>query len=273
MKISNPIKDSIGETLFITLYMKSLESKKKNPIINDPKACDLVSYINYDFSKYKDAIRSSVGVAVRTKHFDGIVKSYIEDHYDPIVVSIGCGLDTRYYRIGSLAKKAIFYDLDIDEVIKLRRQLITPAENNYYISSSMLDPKWMDKLKEKHPSGDFIFIIEGILMYFEEEEVKSVFQNLASKFSKSEIHFDIVNEWLSKNSHIHDSVKHTNAKFKFGTNDDKLFEKYSRFLVHTKSYLYSDFKEWKRVGLLKNFLMQVIPRYKYAGRMLSYIIK
>lgn len=41
----------------------------------------------------------------------------------------------------------------------------------------------MDDLKEKHPESSFIFIIEGVLMFFYEDQVRSVLHNLAERFS------------------------------------------------------------------------------------------
>ncbi|MDR1565801.1 MAG: class I SAM-dependent methyltransferase [Treponema sp.] len=56
----------------------------------------------------------------------------IETHPHPIVVLIGCGLDARVQRLGNVAKKAVFYELDIEEVINFRKQLLPPVENEYY---------------------------------------------------------------------------------------------------------------------------------------------
>ena len=41
-KISLNLQDEIADTLLITLYAKSVETQKKNPLINDQTACELV---------------------------------------------------------------------------------------------------------------------------------------------------------------------------------------------------------------------------------------
>ncbi len=41
-KIKVNIKDSIADTLFITLFAKAVESEKSNPLISDKVACELV---------------------------------------------------------------------------------------------------------------------------------------------------------------------------------------------------------------------------------------
>lgn len=258
------IADSIGETLLITLYMKYLESQKTDPILMDKVACDLVNRIDYDFAKYDQSISSAVIVALRANYFDEMLKSFINKSQNPGVVIIGCGLDSRYDRIGELANKGMFYQLDIPEVIEIRKELIPVHQNETYLSASMLDTKWMDELSQKHPNGQFLFIIEGVFMYFSKENVQSVFQNLSKRFPKSELLFDIVNVWMSKNSDVHDAVKLTNAQFLYGTDEDREMEQWAGNLELISSKLFTDFKEWKRMGLQEDIFK--------AGRMLNYRI-
>jgi O-methyltransferase involved in polyketide biosynthesis len=246
------IKDAIGETLLITLYMKCLESRKPDSIITDKIACELVNKIDYDFSKYDKAINSSVGVAIRANYFDEMLQSFIKRTQNAVIVIIGCGLDSRYERIGQFAEKASFYQLDIPEVMQLREQFIPAHKNEIYLSSSMLETQWMDEIKLAHPDGQLVF------------------KNLAERFSNSELLFDIVNIWMSKNSHIHDSVKMTKAKFIFGTDDDKEMESWEENLQHVSTKLFGDFKKFKRVGFIRIMLMKLIPTLKYSGRMLHY---
>ena len=189
-----------------------------------------------------------------------------------MVVLIGCGLDARVQRIGNIAGKAVFYELDIEEVINLRRQLLPPAENEHYIAASMLATGWMDELRAKHSSGDFIFIIEGVLMYFSEAGNKFVFTALAERFRGAEIHFDMLNKWMSTKSSIHDTVSRTNAKFVFGINDEKEIEQWHPALKHKRTYLFNEFKGWRRMGFVLTTLMSIIPVMKTSSRLMTYAI-
>jgi methyltransferase (TIGR00027 family) len=270
-KLENSLSDDIAETLYITLNMKAKESERKNSLLNDPIASKLVESIDYDFSKFDNAIKSLIGVAIRSSYFDDCVRSHIFGSGNPVVVLIGCGLDARYHRINDVSEKGFFYELDIPEVIRLREQLIPPEYNEGYIPKSMLDYSWMDELKDKHPNGDFIFVIEGVLMYFDENNVRDFFTNLSNRFNDSEIYFDVVNVWLSKNSHLHDTVKQTNASFKWGLDDDKALETWNNKLQHISTKLYCDFKEWNKVGIQAQ-IMKLLPFLKYGGRLLHYHI-
>ncbi|ACF13462.1 O-methyltransferase domain protein [Chloroherpeton thalassium ATCC 35110] len=269
-KIKLNIQDSVADTLLITLYTKSIESKKKDPLIVDETACELVEKIDYDFSKYKDSPASTTGVAIRSTHFDNVVKKFIEQHPLPIVVLVGCGLDSRVQRIGSIAQKALFYELDLEEVINIRKALIPPGKNERYIAASMLTTDWMDDLKSQHPCGDFLFVIEGVLMYFNEPDNQFVFRELAKRFPGAQIHFDMLNKWMSTKSSMHETVKKTNATFKFGIDDEKEIEKWQPSLRHVRTYLFHEFRGWTRMGLLLSILMSVVPTFKTSSRILAY---
>jgi methyltransferase (TIGR00027 family) len=191
---------------------------------------------------------SGIGTSIRVHHFDDKVSDFIAKHQQPVVVLIGCGLDTRYQRLSN-SKRAVFYELDLPEVIKLRQILLPAKSNQKYISASMLDTEWMDMLASSHPQGNFIFVIEGVLMYFQKNQVKSVICNLASRFSGSEIHFDAVSEWTCKHSKLHDTIKHMNADFIWGLNDAAEIECWNQNIRHRDTLYYMDVE--KKGGVLK----------------------
>ena len=172
MKRKYEFKNIVAETLLIPLYMRAKESRRKDAILKDKMAEQLIACIEYDYSKFDGAKLSEVGCVVRGRYFDD---------------AVGCGLDTRCQRIHRENDPTKYYELDLPEVISLRRELIPEPEYDTYISSSLLETKWLECLKTQHPDCDFIFIIEGVLMYFYEEQVKAVLHNIASHFSGGEV--------------------------------------------------------------------------------------
>ena len=158
-------KSIVAETLLIPLYMRAQESRRKDAILRDEMAEYLVENIEYDYTRFDGAKMSEIGCVVRGRYFDDAVRRFIVSHKNPIVVNVGCGLDTRYQRIGK-QEQALFYEMDLPEVIELRKTLIPEPERDKYIAGSLLEKKWIDELRTKHPEGNFIFVIEGVLMYF-----------------------------------------------------------------------------------------------------------
>ncbi len=253
--------------MFIPLLRRSRETQHPKAIIRDVQAVEMVNRLDYDFSKYKNASFSATGTVIRARHFVQKVTTFISENRNAVVVNIGCGLDARFYRISN-RNDAVTYELDLPEVIDLREKLLPAQNNDRYLRASMLETEWMDNLILKHPDSRFIFIIEGVLMYFPEEQVKSVIQNLAIRFHGGELHFDTVSKLLSKQSHRHDAVKYAQAKFQWGIDDEQEIEKWASNIRHIETKLYMN-QEKSRWGI-KGFIARRIPAFLYGSKLLHY---
>ena len=65
------------ETLLIPLYCKSLESKKKLPIISDNKAIEIVTKIKYDYTQLKILKQTYITICMRAKKLDNYVREFL----------------------------------------------------------------------------------------------------------------------------------------------------------------------------------------------------
>lgn len=211
-------KDNVSETLLINVYMRHLDFKGAAPILNDPFSSAVVEQIDYDFAKFDDARLSKTGTVIRAKFFDDETLRLAAEFDRPVIVQLGAGLDTRPLRLQSALPSAIFYDLDLPDVIAVRDALLPKAQNNFSLPYSMLDPSWMDELVAKHGSAGYIFILEGVSMYFEKEEFKEFFIALSQKFRGYMLSDFMSNFAVKKFDHKrHDAMRHMqNAPFKMG---------------------------------------------------------
>ena len=223
------LKDAVAETLLIPLYMRAKESKReKNKIINDPWAIELTDKVEYDYSKFDGAKLSAVGCVVRCWCLDNVVRRFCSSHVNPVIVNVACGLDARYQRTIEANSQIPFYSLDLPEVITLRKRLLPEADMETYIASSLFETKWMDELNKKHPNGSFLFIMEGVLMYFHKKDIKKLFANLSARFPECEIWFDACGSISVKHQDKHDSVKKVSARFNWAINDGHDIEKWDK---------------------------------------------
>lgn len=267
------LDNDVAKTLLIPLYMRYKESNRKDNFFFDQIACQLVDKLDYDFSIFDKATRSTVGCALRAKYFDEVTTALVNKSQKPIVVQLGCGLDSRHTRMAAnIDKEYQFYNLDLDEVIDLREKIITDPKNVINIKSSMFDLDWMQELKTKHPQADFIFVIEGVLMYFSKSQVKNLFINLANIFSNSNILCDVTSSWMVKNSRRHDAIKHTNCNFKLALDNLYEVEEWSEKISLIKTKHFTEFKQWKLTGVFKSTIMRLIPNLNNACRLVYYHI-
>lgn len=176
----------VAETLFIPLYCRALETESENPIISDPKAVEIFRKLNVKPPFQRKQLL--VMIAARTKVFDEIVKGFLSRSPDCVIVNLGCGLDTRFSRIDN--GRCTWYDLDFPEVIDIRKRFFEETERYRTIASSVLDFKWMDDVRRNHPGKSYLFLAEGLFMYLQESEVKSVVLRLRETFPGSQLAFE-----------------------------------------------------------------------------------
>ncbi|WP_321529911.1 class I SAM-dependent methyltransferase [uncultured Desulfuromonas sp.] len=264
------ITDSISETLFINIPMKAGEHARLDGILKDPFSAQLVKRLDYDFSRFASAPLSRIGVVVRARYFDEESMAFLNANKGKnlIVVHVGAGLDTRFLRIDGAGQPAVFYELDLPDVIDLREKVLPPLENEHLIRASMFETDWMDDLSARHPDGHFLFVIEGICMYFPEAKLRQFFRDLAQRFS-GEILCDLLNVWMSKNSKKHDVLKKMEAEFAFGIDDEKRIEQWHPRLHYVKTALIMK-QHPARWGFFISHFFANLPFIKKSSKMVTY---
>ncbi|MGC6175079.1 class I SAM-dependent methyltransferase [Lacrimispora sp. 38-1] len=233
----------VQETLLIPLAARAFETKSKNPRIKDVKAVEMVSKIEYDFSKF-DRKMSKEGVIARTMILDRETQKFVNEYPDVVCISIGCGLDTRYYRIRY--NQVQWYNIDFPEVIALRKKLIYENKNVHFIGKSALDISWNDDIYIEDKK--VLIIMEGLLMYFTEPEVIQLFCMIKNHFPNCTILVEIMHPFIAGCSKQHDTIKHTDAVFRWGTRSGKAMEKLCEGLHFVKEW--NLFDELKSRGVM-----------------------
>ena len=206
------------KTLFLPVWARATESKKIDPIIFDECALEIIDKVNFDFSVLTKNLQpiNQLSWIARNKRFDLIIKEFIKKNPNSTIVNIGCGLDTTYERIGE--KHIRWYDLDLPEVINLRREFLFESEVRKFISSSFMETSWFDNIPYKE---NVLFIATGVFEYFNEFEIRKFVKSVASTFKNSEMFFDvtspkgvqIANSVIKQSGFSHESF------FKWGLTD------------------------------------------------------
>ncbi len=179
---------SVQKTLFMPVWARAVETKKTEPILVDETAIEIIEKIDYDFDSLAKNINelSQISWVARCKKYDEIINYYIENNPDGTIVNIGCGLDTTYERIKN--DTIIWYDLDLPDVIELRKKFIIETDKRQFISYSFLDSKWFDKIINK---GTVLMVSAGVFSYFEESEIRDFIKKVIDVFPHAELLFDV----------------------------------------------------------------------------------
>ncbi|MDE7249317.1 MAG: class I SAM-dependent methyltransferase, partial [Lachnospiraceae bacterium] len=207
----------VSETMLQTLYARAAYSKQKNAKIHDGKAVEIVFRMDYDFSFAGDDALMSNGVIARTILLDRMVGDFIRENPDVTVINIACGMDTRAYRlkIGSTVR---WYNIDLPETIEVRRRFLEENGHISMIAKSAMDERWADEIEE--PKGRVLVIIEGLVMYLSEQDVKQILSIISRRFERAEVIMEVMNPWVVKNVK-EKSIEKTKAKFTWGIKSGK----------------------------------------------------
>ncbi len=179
-------KGTVEETLLLPLWGRAYETQKKNPRIIDNKAVEIMSRLDYDFSDIaKTQTMSQHGWVARCMHIDKMVREFIAKYPEAAIVNIGCGMDTTFSRIDN--GKIRFYELDLPDVIELRKNFYEDSVRYKSIASSFLETKYFEQIEVK---DGLLFLAGGVFMYFTEEQMKTFFKQAADFFPECDFYFD-----------------------------------------------------------------------------------
>jgi O-methyltransferase involved in polyketide biosynthesis len=181
----------VAKTLLIPLYIRALESQRPDALIKDERAEALVSQLDQVSLRKTLALTEDSGRVVmilKSREFDRFTQDFLRRHPGAVVVHIGCGLDTRFERVDD--GRVEWYDLDLPEVINLRRKLIGAEGTRYHsLACSVLEKAWLNELRI-HRQRAVLFLAEGVFEYFYEAQVKSLVLTLKEHFPDAELVFD-----------------------------------------------------------------------------------
>ncbi|HJT91663.1 MAG TPA: class I SAM-dependent methyltransferase [Mycobacterium sp.] len=176
-------------TNLVTLYLRACESRLPKPILGDHAAAEAVDRIDYDFQRMHRAAQPWANqylVALRARKLDDGSADFLRRHPNAVVLHLGCGMDTRAFRL-QLPAGVDWFDVDQPDVIELRRQLFDESDGYHMIGSSVTDAGWLERI----PTGRPVLVVaEGLLMYLSERQVWELFQRLTDRFGSGELLFD-----------------------------------------------------------------------------------
>jgi len=229
---------TVPETLLVPLYARAVESRRKHPILDDSRAVEMVESIDWDFQRFNQRLRV-IGCTLRTAMFDELVKDFLRTHPEGTVVEIGCGLNTRFERLDN--GRLRWFDLDLPEVIELRRKFFTDSERRATLAASVLDPDWMASVRQS--PGPYIFVAETVLVYLQEQEVKTALAQIAQNFPSLNIAFDTLSRRAVEGGNKDHARQKLAARFAWACNDPKEIEGWNIGLHLVESRAIGDIPE------------------------------
>jgi O-methyltransferase involved in polyketide biosynthesis len=202
------------QTMLATLYAKALDADFGRPILGDRHAKEIVDRLDYDWSQTTITVANSPSVTTRSAHFDRWVRQFLAVHPKSTVLHLGCGLDSRYFRIDP-GPDVEWYDVDYPDVVALRRQLLPTGEHNHVIAASVTDPAHLAGIAADRPT---LVIGEGLTMYLSRDDGIDLLRRVVDRFPSGELQFDAFSRFGIRSQWTNSVVRRAGARLDWGVN-------------------------------------------------------
>ncbi len=156
--------------------------------LKDPMAIEVVDRLAYDFA---DSNRGARLHAVRVATFDAAVGRFLDSDPAGTVVALGEGLETQFWRIDN--GQVRWLTVDLPETMDLRHRLLPDGARQSSHRGSALDLDWLDRLD---PTDPILVTAQGLLPYFQRDEVHDLIAGIAERLPGSLLVFDVVPETM-----------------------------------------------------------------------------
>ncbi len=230
------------ETLLIVLYAKA---QPGNPLFFDPKAQEILGRVDYDFSKLRVPYKTVVLVCQRAKKLDAVARAFMAEHPNGVVVHLGCGLDSRFWRVDN--GQVEWYDLDMPPVIDLRRKFYPDQDRYHLIASSVTDLDWVNAVTAK--DQPVLIVAEGLLMYLSESDVKRLVLRLRGVFPGCRLIADVFSRMTARSATKHPSLQQTGANLGWGVDDPHEVENWAPGIHLLEEWYFTQDPDLNRLNL------------------------
>ncbi|MFI5909995.1 class I SAM-dependent methyltransferase [Dactylosporangium sp. NPDC051541] len=175
---------AVQETMLLTLHARATNG--------DETARRLVGSIDYDFSVFeREQGLTALFHVLRSESYDEWTRQFLAECPHGTVVELGAGLTTRADRLDNGTATWVF--LDLPDAAEFRRTLLPDADRRHTVTASVLDPAWPGAITVP---GPYLFLAEGLLVYFQPPEVRTVLSTIATSFPGSRIALDTYGAWI-----------------------------------------------------------------------------
>lgn len=207
----------VPETMLWTLHNRASEARRPDAILVDPHCVRIYEAIDYDFA-------SSFGKPdgshpTRARLFDEVLRPWLRAHPGGTVVELGAGLETQFQRCDD--GRVQWLCVDVPEAIAVRERFLPATDRCRHIACSALDLAWLDAVD---PSRGLFVTAQGLFMYFQEHDVRRLFNAIVDRFPGVQILFDAIPRLFSKKTMkgYAKTATYTTPAMPWGANRDEI---------------------------------------------------
>lgn len=204
----------VEDTLYVPMLGRIFASENFPKILFDEKALSLKEKLPegavYAGNQTQYTYLAS---ATRSANMDRYIKDFLERNPSGVIVQLGVGLETTYWRNDNGVTP--WYGVDLPNVIEYRKTLLGEVEREMLISGDAFKEDWIRRVRSEHSDAPILVTASGLFYYFDEEKVLELLRMLQRHCV--EIVFDAANKFginMMKRKYMK-QVGHADAKMFF----------------------------------------------------------
>ena len=176
----------VEQTAFLPVYARALDSRWPRPILGDTLADEVVGKIDYDFKGL--GVQTSVvcQATLRAKMLDDRVRDFVVRHPDALVVDLGAGLVSVFYRVDPPACVDL-YSVDLPGILALSVEVLPAYPHSHSVPVSLADEHWPDAIPADRPT---MLVADGLFAFLTEPVIVGIFRRITDHFASGEFAFN-----------------------------------------------------------------------------------
>ncbi len=245
--------NGVNKTLFIPLYGKAYVSKK-GLFLNDKKAEEIWKAEEFELKRKSKSKWLAYYMGIRSVVFDEWLRQQMAEVQDSVVIHIGCGMDSRILRIGTMNHK--WYDVDFSEVIEERKRYYSESADYQMLAGDARDCNWLKSIPETKSA---IVVMEGVSMYLTSRELNELTTNLCAHFEKIAFLMDCYTVLAAKMSKYKNPINDVGVTEAYGIDDPMILQRSE--LAFVKEHTMTPKKYTDKLSGIDKFIFKKL----YAG--------
>lgn len=166
------------------------------------------------FAPFRSETMPNISNTVRCHIIDEAIRSQLIAHPDSLIISVGAGFDTRPYRI----KGGEWAEIDEPQIIEYKNEKLPIADCTNSLTRISIDfsnEMLVEKLADYRQHQHIIIVIEGVLMYLENDAIEVTINQLQTLFPKHTLLCDLMTKKMFDQfaQSVHDKLVEAGARF------------------------------------------------------------
>lgn len=205
----------VSNTAYYCCGIRMEDAKRTNSICNDIYAQRFMDERGMQiFEPFKSEKMPNISNITRCRLIDDYLKTELANYSDLNIISIGAGFDTRPYRLTG----GNWLEIDEPQIITSKNEKLPVDECPNplrRISVDFSNESLADKLKQESKNRHTIFIIEGVFMYLDSEDIVETVSALQAHFPEHVLYCDLMTSKFFKKfaQSVHEKLAAAGGRF------------------------------------------------------------